>query len=308
VLSLARVDDVGLLPAWLERDLDGPDVWSELRKVVADSAVDELVARAVLLGLPCSRVGEVDDARPAIAERVAEARPRTIDGAIVVDLAALWAGPLAGDVLSRLGARLITVESIRRPDGGRRARRFFEALHGRSESVALDLTDADGCATLRRLLARADVVIEGSRPRALEQMGIDVRSVLAGERGPRVWLSITAHGRGEGGRERVGFGDDAAAAGGLVGSVDATPRFVADAVADPLTGLTAAVAAAQLLERGGRWLVDVALARTARAASGGWLHAGDHGDAERPRPRRDPGRPMPLGRDTDAVLRSLGVT
>jgi hypothetical protein len=41
---------------------------------------------------------------------------------------------------------------------------------------------------------------------------------------------------------------------------DGSPRFVADAVADPLTGLHASVAAATCLADGGRWFVDVSLA------------------------------------------------
>jgi crotonobetainyl-CoA:carnitine CoA-transferase CaiB-like acyl-CoA transferase len=264
----------------------------------------ELVESAALLGLPCSMVGEVDDTRSVVAERVGDAAPRPLAGALVVSLAALWAGPLCADVLARLGARVVTVESTRRPDGGRLAPRFFEALHGRSESVALDLAGAAGRSTLDRLLRSADLVIEGSRPRALEQMGIDAGDVLRS--GPRVWLSITAQGRWPPFGGRVGFGDDAAAAGGLVGRVDGAPCFVADAVADPLAGLTAACAAAALVDRGGRWLVDVALARVAAAARGGWIPR-SAGAPARPHPRRDAGAPLPLGRDTEAVLASLGL-
>jgi len=345
-LSLARDADVDLLPAWLEHDVGAEGhPWDAVHRIARRRAVGELVERAAMLGLPCAAIGEVDDPRPAVATRVdggpegepdeeparrpdgeparrpdgepagrpdgahsvdpGDVAPRDVAGAVVVSLAALWAGPLAGDVLARLGARLITVESTARPDGGRLDRRFFAALHGRSESVALDLTDEQGRTTLGRLLRRADIVIEGSRPRALEQMGLDARQLVL-EGGPRVWLSITAHGRDGPARHRVGFGDDTAAAGGLVGRVGDAPRFVADAVADPLTGLTAALAGAELLERGGCWLVDVALARTARAARGDWLTARPEVPA-RPRPRRDPGRAMPLGRDTRAALHSLDV-
>jgi hypothetical protein len=306
-LSLARADDLALLPAWLDGESDLaqqrlPDVWHHVDRATQYRSAGELVERATLLGLPCGRIGEIDDDRPAIAEPMGDATRGTLDGAVVVNLAALWAGPLAADVLARLGARLITVESTRRPDGGRLARRFFAGLHGRSESVAVDLSTRVGRTVLTQLLEQADVVIEGSRPRALEQMGIDARRLVPD--GPRVWISITAFGRVGSARERVGFGDDTAAAGGLVGYVEAQPLLIADAVADPLTGLTAALAATEAIECGGRWLIDVALARVASAAKGGWIET-SQGPSARPLPRTDPGRSMPLGRDNESVLRAL---
>jgi len=122
--------------------------------------------------------------------------------------------------------------------------------------VAFDWTAADGPSRLAELLAGADVVIEASRPRALEQLGIEAWAAPA-----RVWLSITGYGRDQ--PQRVGFGDDAAVAGGLVARDESGPVFAADAAADPATGLLAAVAVLDRLAAGGRWLLDVALARTA---------------------------------------------
>jgi crotonobetainyl-CoA:carnitine CoA-transferase CaiB-like acyl-CoA transferase len=66
---------------------------------------------------------------------------------------------------------------------------------------------------------------------------------------------------------RVALGDDAAAAGGLVGWADGGPVFLADAVADPLTGLVCAHAILDAVTSGGRWLLDVALARVASAVA-----------------------------------------
>jgi hypothetical protein len=59
---------------------------------------------------------------------------------------------------------------------------------------------------------------------------------------PRVWTSITGHGRAGAAGDRVAFGDDAAVAGGLVRWAADTPMFLGDAVADPLTGMVAAAA------------------------------------------------------------------
>ena len=85
------------------------------------------------------------------------------------------------------------------------------------------------------------MVIDASRPRALAQLGLDLDRLLA--TGPRVWVSITGHGcTGEDGN-RIAFGDDAAVAGGLVVHDESGPSFCADAVADPIAGITAAAAA-----------------------------------------------------------------
>ena len=184
----------------------------------------------------------------------------------MVNLASLWAGPLTGQLLHRLGAQVTKVESVGRPDGGRRHPEFFDRLHAGADFVTLDWSTDAGCARLRELVESADVVIEGSRPRALEQLGIDARAVV--RHGPQVWVSITGHGREGAHAMRVGFGDDAAAAGGLVDWIDGTPRFVGDAVADPLAGLTAAVAVVDALEAGGRVLLDVALSRVAASVAG----------------------------------------
>jgi crotonobetainyl-CoA:carnitine CoA-transferase CaiB-like acyl-CoA transferase len=200
---------------------------------------------------------------------------------------------------------VLTVESTARPDGSRATPALFEALHGRSESVALALDTPTGRGRLADLLARVHVVIEGSRPRALVQMGIDADSLVRAGR-PQFWVSITGHGReGDAGR-RVGYGDDTAAAGGLVGHVYGDPRFLADAVADPIAGLIAAATVVQLAESGGRWIVDVALSRCAASLrSHRWLPPAE--SPTEPQHRRDPGAPMPLGRDTAHVLADLGV-
>jgi hypothetical protein len=102
-------------------------------------------------------------------------------------------------------------------------------------------------------------------------------------------VSITGHGRDAGNAMRVGLGDDAAAAGGLVGHADGGPVFIADAAADPLAGFVAADAVADVVASGGRWLVDVALARVAAAVAS---RAGDAHTARRP--DESPGRPIPL--------------
>lgn len=306
VATLARDDDIAAVPAWLGVDLGGPH-WPIVERAVADRACAEVVEQATLLGLACARLGEVGEMHPVRGRRLGDAAPKPLEGLVVANLSSLWAGPLAGDVLARMGARVVKVESEYRPDGSRRAGRFFEALHGRCESVALPLHTDDGCRQLGELLSNVDVVIEGSRPRALQQLGID--AVTLTERHPQIWVSITAYGRDGASGHRVGFGDDTAVAGNLVGWVGESPTFLADAVADPVTGLSVAAVIAQLANGGGRWLVDVALAHVAASMSprsNGTIIAADQGSV-RPKVRSDPGRPLPLGRDTATVLDEFGI-
>jgi crotonobetainyl-CoA:carnitine CoA-transferase CaiB-like acyl-CoA transferase len=117
--------------------------------------------------------------------------------------------------------------------------------------------DSSGIAALRELLGEADVVIEASRPRALEALGVAATPVRP-DIVPKVWVRITGHGRGAGAM-RVAFGDDAAVAGGRVARDAYGPVFAGDAIADPLTGLMAAIAALACLSAPGAWLVDLAM-------------------------------------------------
>ncbi len=218
-MSLARADDFDVVPAWLELDeppATVPAIWSAVADAVASRDVDELMARAALLGLPAARVGEAAGSLGVTRVPLGAADARDGTGLVVVDLSALWAGPLCGDLLAGAGASVIKVESTERPDGARRGPRgFFDLLNGRKRSVALDLRSNEGIATLRALVRRADVVVEASRPRALEQFGIRAAVEVAGG-GPQIWVSITGYGRQGEGAGRVAFGDDAAAGGGLV--------------------------------------------------------------------------------------------
>ena len=176
---------------------------------------------------------------------------------VVLDLTSLWAGPLAGRLLAAAGARVIKVESVGRPDGARRGPAgFFARLNGRKEHARLDLPEPGGVERLKEMIAGADLVLESSRPRVMRQWGISVRAAV--EAGTS-WVSITGYGRRGRGRNRVAFGDDAAAAGGLVAPGD-PPLFAADAAADPITGLAAAAIAARLLADRRAALADLALA------------------------------------------------
>jgi crotonobetainyl-CoA:carnitine CoA-transferase CaiB-like acyl-CoA transferase len=307
-----RPDDVALLPAWIEVDeppngaMDEP-TWESVGAVAATTTAGAMVEGGAALGLPVSRRGETPPVLAVIAARVGEAAPLGRPP-LVVDLSSLWAGPLATRLLGAAGARVVKVESTARPDGARYGdAQFFDLLHAGKESVVLDLHTQAGLEHLHALVRAADVVVEASRPRALAQLGLDAHALLAD--GPRVWLSITGHGRADPHAERVAFGDDAAVAGGLVAEVDGGACFVADAVADPLTGVVAAAAVLDALGAGRRVLLDVALARVAahvaRAAAGAPWRVGTEEAAALPAVPEPRGRAPELGEHTESVLHEL---
>ena len=305
-LSLARDDDIESVPAWLETPMPVTleATWQVIADAVRGRPATALVERAAVLGMPASRLGEatsdvVDG--PTVVTSLGTAAPLR-RAPVVVDLSSLWAGPLCANLIGLAGARVLKVDSSGRPDGARLGpQAFFDLLHGGHESVALDFTDAADVGALRALVAGADMVIESSRPRAFAQLGL----APAADTGPAVWVSITAHGRASAAADRVGFGDDASVAGGLVARDDDGPCFCVDAVADPLSGLVAAAAALEALAGGTRVHIDVALSRTAAAAAAGpWTTpVGEPIAPARHRPIALAARPM--GADTDAVIREF---
>lgn len=277
-LSLARPEDVQLIPAWLaevcghERypDRVGDDLWDAIGHTVGRVPGAVLVDRGVLLGLAVSVLGEtmVGGTGVSVTPMSSELGRRTLDGRrdppLVVDLSSLWAGPLCAHLLQLSGASVVKVEGSRRPDGARRGpSAFFDLLHAGQHSVSVDFASAEECSQLARLVCCADVVIEGSRPRALARHGITPKLVAEHGRA-RVWVSITAHGRHGTAGERVGFGDDCAVAAALVATDSHQPVFCGDAIADPLAGILAATATLSALTRESCVVVDVALSSVSR--------------------------------------------
>ncbi|WP_206326595.1 CoA transferase [Streptomyces sp. S3(2020)] len=267
-VTLARPDDLDLVPAILGRaDVHAP--WDDLATAARTTKARELATRIRMFGVPAAALptgpGAPADTPYRTSRIAAPAKDPKLEGALVVDLSSLWAGPLCAHLLGRAGARVVKVESTRRPDGARAGnRRFYDWLHAGHESVAVDFTTAEGRAALAELVGEADIVIEASRPRALAQLGLAVERL--DHRAGKVWVAITGYGRGH--PDRVAFGDDAAVAGGLVARSDHGPVFCGDAIADPLTGLVAALGAFTSLARGGGELIDVSMREVAAAFAG----------------------------------------
>lgn len=268
-VNLARDDDRDLVPAWLG-GASGVEPWSALAAGARNRSWRELIAGADLLGLPAAGVGEVGSEGLEAPHIVlgAGSTARRAGSLKVVDLSALWAGPLCGAILAQMGASVLKVESVRRPDPTRTATpAFHRALNGAKGELSLDLSTPEGVGRLRTEVLSADVLITSARPRAFDGLGLAPDQVFAAN--PRlVWVAVTGYGWTGAGASRVAFGDDAAAAGGLLAwTPGGEPRFLGDALADPVTGLAAAAGALRALLSGGGVLVDAALARCAAGAA-----------------------------------------
>jgi hypothetical protein len=268
-ISLARPWDLEVLPALVEGPV-AEDHWATLGCWVAARPGADAVGRARLLDMAAAQFDSIapDTPVPLSATRRWPSRDAPdLSELRVVDLSSLWAGPLTARVLSDAGAAVTKVESVTRPDGARETPGFYRYLHPAEQSnVVVDLSTALGRAQLHELIEAADVVIEASRPRALEQLGSGPDQVHP--KSGRVWLSITGYGRRGPGADWIAFGDDAAVAGGLTATTNAgEPVFCGDAVADPVTGLFGAAAVLRSLAAGGGHLIDLALAGAAAAVA-----------------------------------------
>ncbi|MGX1811071.1 CoA transferase [Nocardia sp. NPDC055321] len=315
-LSLPRAEDLDLLPALTEDAVPDDAPWQAVTRWAAEHSTEAAAARVRLLGLAGAAV-PAPERRSRAGVLVTEFGRRTHRRThpIVVDLTALWAGPLCAHLLGLGGARVIKVESRARPDGARRgAPGFFDLLRHGHSMLCLNFRDPLDIDRLRRLIAAADLVLEGSRPRALRQLGIDAAACVA--QGTS-WLSITARGRDS---DAIGFGDDVAAAAGLVITDNDAVLPCGDALADPLTGICAAEAAASALLAENARLIDVSMlhvsAETAtgiveehsvyRSGERWWVESAEgRYPVDPPCARRAPGPAGSLGADNAAFGREV---
>lgn len=264
-INLARHDDWGLLNAWLEADeevIEQGD-WAQLASQLLQRSVSNLVRRGREMGLPVCVAAAPPTKAVNWFHLAAESASRN-DGLTrtppkVIDLSSLWAGPLSAQLLRQCGAEVTKVESQHRPDGARLGNQeFWQRLNSGKREVSLDFSSAQDLQTLKTMIADADIVIEASRPRALRQLGIHAEQMV--EEHGLTWISISGYGRQPPESDWVAFGDDAGVAAGLSWLMHAATgqwMFCGDAIADPLTGLHAALAALASFQNGGGRLIAV---------------------------------------------------
>ncbi|WP_375398161.1 CoA transferase [uncultured Sphingomonas sp.] len=256
-LNLARPDDRALLPALFESEVADD---ATIAALVGRSGARALVDRGRSMGLAIA-AGEEEAAPYPAWTMLAAALPVVDDRRRpprVLDLSALWAGPLAAHLLWLAGAEVSKIESTARPDAMRNGDTdFFALLNQGKASIVLDLASRDDRRALLALIAGADIVVEAARPRALRQLGIDADALVRATPG-LVWLTITGHGAEGEAANWIGLGDDCGVAAGLSAALyraSGIMGFVGDAIADPLTGIRAAAIAwdAWMKGTGGRF-------------------------------------------------------
>jgi len=176
---------------------------------------------------------------------------------LVLDLSRVRAGPTAVRQLADWGARVIKIETPTgvagdEPMGGPRHGPDFQNLHRNKRSLTLNLKSPTGVAVFKRLVERADVVVENFRPDVKHRLGIDYDSLRAVN--PRlVYASISGFGQNGPYRDRPGFDQIAQGMGGLM-SITGLPGQGPVRVGIPVADLTAGVFCAMgvliaLLER-----------------------------------------------------------
>ncbi len=190
-------------------------------------------------------------------------RGAALAGIRVIDLSHQAAGPWCTSLLGDLGADVIKVEKPGRGDGIRYADRTgrlppeigglnFQGLNRNKRGLTIDIGQEAGGALVRRLVARADVLVENFRPGVMERHGLGWETLH--ELNPRlVYCSITAFGARGPLAQKPGMDLILQATGGLMGHTGEpgrAPIKSAPPVADITTGIYAALGiAAALVER-----------------------------------------------------------
>lgn len=173
---------------------------------------------------------------------------RPLDGILVVDMSQFLAGPMASLKLADMGARVIKIE---RPETGDLSRSLylsdtdvnntntlFHAINRNKESYAANMKSLDDVRKLRKLLARADVVIQSFRPGVIERLRLDYESIKATNPAV-VYASISGYGNAVAWEKLPGQDLLAQARSGLMwltGNSDQPPMPMGLAVADIMAG------------------------------------------------------------------------
>jgi hypothetical protein len=269
-LTIIRTEDRELLPAlFLDDGIDVHDN-AAIAAAVARHDCADLLARGRMLGLPVASADETPPSPPVeVMTRGPHRRRAPGHRPLVIDLSAIWAGPLIGHLLWLAGAEVVKVESLTRPDLIRRDDpATFDLINQGKASVLVDFASDAQKAALVALIRRADFVIESSRVRALKHLGIDAE-MLVRETPGLVWLSVTGHGATGEAANWTGIGNDCGVAAGLSRALaDACGDigYVGDAIADPLTGITGALAGWRAYQAGEARRIGLAMSAIAAQA------------------------------------------
>jgi crotonobetainyl-CoA:carnitine CoA-transferase CaiB-like acyl-CoA transferase len=201
--------------------------------------------------------------------------PGPLSGLRVLELARILAGPWAGQILADLGADVIKVERakvgddtrawgppfVEAADGGYLASSYFHGTNRGKRSIECDLETEDGQRIVRKLAARADILIENFRVGGLARFGLDYKSLAADN--PRlIYCSVTGFGQTGPYAKRAGYDLMAQGMGGfmaLTGAADGEPTRAGVPISDLFTGVYSVVG------------ILAALARRETTGTGGYV-------------------------------------
>jgi formyl-CoA transferase len=208
-------------------------------------------------------------------------RKGALEGLLVVDVSRILAGPYCSMILADYGAEVVKIEEPILGDGTRQwgppwiggESAYFLSINRNKSSLTLNLKTDEGQEVLRKLAAKADILIENFKPGTMERMTLDYERLSSINPG-LIYCSITGYGQTGPYREQPGYDFMIQAQGGLMslnGPPEGEPYKVGVAIVDITAGLFASSAIlAALHERehsGEGQYIDVALLDT----QVGWL-------------------------------------
>ena len=208
-----------------------------------------------------------------------------LEGVKVIELARILAGPWAGQTLSDLGAEVVKVESIEGDDtrrwgppfvknGEDISASYFHSCNRGKKSICVDFKTKEGQDIIKKLVLKADILIENFKVDGLLKYGLDFASLI--KINPKlIYCSITGFGQTGPYAHRAGYDYIIQGMSGLMsitGEPSGQPQKMGVAVTDILTGLysvTAILSAIIQRDKTGKGqqidmaLLDVATAVTA---------------------------------------------
>jgi crotonobetainyl-CoA:carnitine CoA-transferase CaiB-like acyl-CoA transferase len=217
-----------------------------------------------LAGLPLISITKIGEAAP----RPWPPGERPLAGIRVLDLSRVIAGPVAGRTLAAHGADVLLVSGPELP-----AIPWLTIDTGRGKLTSfVELKSEEGRATLRELLAHADIFSQGYRPRALAGLGFSPEDAARNNPGI-IYVTLSAYGAAGPWAERRGFDSLVQTttgfnhAEGQAAGIDG-PKELPAQMLDHATGYFMAFGAmkakARQAREGGSWHVQVSLAQTGR--------------------------------------------
>lgn len=139
--------------------------------------------RAPTLGEHQTLLESLESEEPKVIERKQADPAKALAGLRVVDFGWVLAAPIGTRILASFGAEVIRVESTTKPDSMRSQvgpdgkpdadmGGLYNVVNAGKKSLTLDLTQDEGLAIIKELIATADIVVNNFRPDAMERMGL----------------------------------------------------------------------------------------------------------------------------------------